>query len=135
VIVPNDKEARRIPNMSTPAWVPTLFQALDAFDANTFASFLAEDATFIFGNAEPVRGKSTIRDGVAAFFTSIAAIRHDVIDTWAVPDAIVSRGVVTYTRHSGTQLQVPFANIFKLKNERIHEYLIYVDNTQLYVQP
>ncbi|MGE0821682.1 MAG: nuclear transport factor 2 family protein [Candidatus Binatia bacterium] len=121
--------------MKTPAWVQTLFQALDAFDANAFASFLTDDAIFVFGNAEALRGKQTIRDGVATFFTSIAAIRHDLIATWMVPDAILCQGVVTYTRHSGTQLQVPFANILKLRNERIQEYLIYIDNTQLYAQP
>jgi uncharacterized protein (TIGR02246 family) len=119
--------------MTTPAWIQTLFQALDAFDANAFASFLTEDAIFVFGNADPLKGKHTIRDGVANFFTSIAAIRHELIETWVVPDAIICRGIVTYTRHNGTQLQVPFANVFKLRNERIQEYLIYIDNTQLYV--
>lgn len=121
--------------MTTPAWIQTLFQALDAFDANTFASFLTEDAIFVFGNAEPVKGKSTIRDAVASFFASIAAIRHDLTETWTVPGAIICHGVVTYTRHSGTTLQVPFANVFTLEGERIRNYLIYIDNTQLYVQP
>ena len=120
--------------MTTPAWILTLFQALDAFDVHTFASFLTDDARFVFGNAEPVQGKYTIRVGVAAFFTSIAAIRHDLIETWAVPEAIICRGIVTYTRHYGTQLRVPFANVFKLRDERIQEYLIYLDNTQLYAQ-
>ena len=120
--------------MTTPLWVQTLFQALDAFDTNTFASFLTDDAIFVFANAEPVKGKQTIRDYVAQFFTSIAAIHHDVIETWAVPDAIISRGIVTYTRHNGTQLQVPFANVFRLRNERIQDYLIYVDNSQLYTR-
>jgi len=55
--------------MTTPAWVQTLFQALDAFDANTFASFLTDDAIFVFANAEPVKEKQTIRDYVAQFFT------------------------------------------------------------------
>lgn len=120
--------------MTTPAWVQTLFQALDAFDTQTFASFLTEDATFVFANLEPVKGKQTIREYVGQFFTSIAAIRHDVIETWTVPDAIIARGIVTYTRHNGTQLKVPFANVFRLRNERIQDYLIYVDNSQLYTQ-
>ena len=120
--------------MTTPVWVKTLFQALDAFDAHTFASFLTEDATFVFANQEPVKGKHAIRDYVARFFTSIAAIRHDVSETWTVPDAIISRGTVTYTRHNGTQLKVPFANVFRLRNERIQDYLIYVDNSKLYTE-
>jgi hypothetical protein len=121
--------------MSTPTWVITLFQALDAFDADTFASFLTEDAIFVFGNAEPVRSKQAIRDVVASFFTSINTIRHDLLETLTLPQAVMCRGTVTYTRHSGSQLCVPFANIFKLKNGLIQDYLIYVDNSQLYTQP
>lgn len=39
--------------MTTPAWILTLFQALDAFDVNTFASFFTDDGLFVFGNADP----------------------------------------------------------------------------------
>jgi uncharacterized protein (TIGR02246 family) len=121
--------------MATPPWVTTLFQALDAFDADTFASVLTEDAVFVFGNAEPVRGKRAIRDVVASFFTSIKAMRHDLIETWTLPEAVLCRGIVTYTRHSGSQLRVPFANVFRLRDGRIQDYLIYIDNSQLYAQP
>jgi ketosteroid isomerase-like protein len=121
-------------HMETPAWVTTLFHALDVFDADTFASFLTDDAIFIFGNAEPVRGKHAIRDVVASFFTSIDAIRHDLLETWTLPQVVICRGTVTYTRHNGSQLRVPFANIFKLRNGLIQDYLIYVDNSQLYTQ-
>jgi len=118
----------------TPLWVTTLFHALDVFDADTFASFLTDDAIFVFGNAEPVRGKQAIREVVAGFFTSIKAIRHDLLETWTLPQVAICQGTVTYTRHSGSRLRVPFANIFKLRNGLIQEYLIYVDNSQLYAQ-
>jgi ketosteroid isomerase-like protein len=121
--------------MTTPSWITTLFRALDAFDADTFASFLTDDAVFVFGNAEPVKTKPIIRDVVAQFFTSIKALRHDLIETWTLPEDVICRGIVTYTRHSGTQLSAPFANVFKLRNGLIQDYLIYVDNSQLYVQP
>ncbi len=120
--------------MTTPTWVTTLFHALDAFDADTFASFLTDEASFVFGNAEPVRGKLAIRTVVAGFFTSISAIRHDLLETWTISQEVICRGAVTYTRHSGSQLRVPFANIFKLRNGLIQDYLIYVDNSQLYTQ-
>lgn len=119
----------------TPAWLKTLFNALDTFDSKTFASFLTDNATFAFANAEPVHGRAVIQEYVAGFFASIKAIRHELIDCWVTPDAVISRGIVTYTRHSGSQLQVPFANVFNMRNERIQDYLIYVDNSQLYTQP
>jgi len=120
--------------MDTPGWVTTLFRALDEFDATTFASFLTDDAVFVFGNAEPVKRKATIQAVVAGFFSSIRAIQHDLLDVWTLSDAIISRGIVTYTRHDGSQLAVPFANVFKLRNGLIQDYLIYVDNSRLYGQ-
>lgn len=120
--------------MTTPNWLTPLFRSLDTFDADTFASLLTEDAVFVFGNAEPVRNKPVIRDVVAQFFTSIKAIRHDLIETWTLPQDVICRGIVTYTRHNGTQLSVPFANVFKMRDGLIHDYLIYVNNAQLYVQ-
>ena len=68
--------------MPTPFWVTNLFQALDTFDADTFASFLTDDAVFVFGNPESTRRKQAMREVVAHFFTSIRAIRHDLIETW-----------------------------------------------------
>jgi uncharacterized protein (TIGR02246 family) len=120
--------------MATPLLVTKLFHALDVFDAETFASFLTDDAVFVFGNAEPVRGKQAIRDLVASFFTSIKAIQHDLLDTWTMTETVICRGIVTYTRHSGSQLSVPFANVFKLQGDRIQDYLIYVNNSELYTQ-
>jgi len=120
--------------METSAWVTQLFQALDTFNAEAFASFLTNEAVFVFGNAEPVRGKQTIQDVVAGFFTTIQAIRHDRVETWTLPETVICRGIVTYTRHDGSQLSAPFANIFKLKNGLIQDYLIYVNNSQLYAR-
>jgi hypothetical protein len=44
------------------------FRGLDTFNADAFASFLTEDAIFVFGNAEPVNGRTAIREVVAHFF-------------------------------------------------------------------
>ena len=41
------------------------------------------------------------------------------------------QGQVTYTRHDGSQLSVPFANIFKLRDNLIEEYRIFGDFSAL----
>ena len=46
-------------------WVAQLFQAIDRMDSDGLALFLANDATFQFGNAQPVKGKQNVRDAVA----------------------------------------------------------------------
>jgi hypothetical protein len=39
---------------------------------------------------------------------------------------------VTYTRHDGSTLRVPFANVFKVDAGLVAEYLIFVDVSRLY---
>jgi hypothetical protein len=41
------------------------------------------------------------------------------------------QGEVTYVKHDGSALTLPFVNCFKIRGEKIHEYLIYVDPTPL----
>ncbi|NOY06437.1 MAG: nuclear transport factor 2 family protein [Chlorobi bacterium] len=118
--------------MGTPEWLGKLFDTIDNKDADGFVAFLTEDATFTFGNADPVQGKTAIKELLIGFFGSIKAIRHEILDVWTHPDAVISRGTVTYTRHDSSTLTVPFANIFKMENNLVREYLIYVDTSQLY---
>jgi len=118
--------------MENTKWFQQLFESIDQKDADTFASFLADDAVFKFGNADLVNGKAAIHDAVAAFFLSIQAINHNIVDTWSHTDAVICHGTVTYTRHNSSQLTVPFANIFKINDNLIKEYLIYVDTSELY---
>jgi uncharacterized protein (TIGR02246 family) len=118
--------------MPTPNWMRELFQTIDTNDPAGFASFLTDDASFVFANAEPVKGKEAVREAVAGFLSSITGLRHEVFDTWERPDAVVCHGQITYTRHDTSQLIVPFANVFKMREGLIWDYLIYVDISELY---
>lgn len=118
--------------MNGPGWVRQLFQTIDRQDADGFATFLSEDTIFRFGNSAPVEGKTNARETVRSFLASIKNIRHDVLETWEQPDAVMCHGVVTYTRHDASTLTAFFANIFKMDGPRIKEYLIFVDASRLY---
>lgn len=109
-----------------------LFRSIDDQDMESFASILTEDVLFRYGNAPPVQGKSAVVDVVRGFFASIRALRHDIVEAWSLPGVLVCHGVVTYTRHDGSHLTVPFANIMKTDGEQIREYLIFVDASDLY---
>jgi ketosteroid isomerase-like protein len=109
-----------------------LFRAIDAMDLDGFTDCLTADATFRFGSAPPVTGTSTIRDAVGGFFSSIAALRHVLDRTVTDGDTLICEGTVTYTRHDGSQVTLPFANVFELQGRRIHHYKIYADIAPLY---
>ena len=114
-------------------WIKEMFDAVDNRDAEGFVSYFAEDGLFKFGNADPVEGKGAILEAIKAFFGGINAIEHQILDRWTLPDAAVCRGIVTYTRLDSSVLSVPFATIMKLAGEKIREYLIYADISQLFV--
>lgn len=109
-----------------------LFRAIDARDADAFASFLSADCTFRFGNLPAVTGQDQVREFVAGFFASVAALSHVIEARWTVPGGLICHGTVTYTRHDGSTLTVPFANVFGLAPEGIASYLIFADTSRLY---
>ena len=118
--------------MQRDDWIKRLFQSIDDRDLDTFLSFLSDDVVFRFGNAEPAKGKETAGAVVGGFFDSIKALRHQVLETWEQPGAVICHGVVTYTRHDSSTLTVPFANVFKIDGDLIREYFIFVDVSELY---
>lgn len=117
---------------SAPEWTTRLFQTVDRMDADGFAFFLSENATFRFGNAEPVIGRSKIRDAVAGFFASIKALRHHILATWKMDGNVVIQGEATYTRKDDRLVTIPFVNIFKMDGTFVREYLVYIDISPLY---
>lgn len=113
-------------------WIAELFAAIDRQDADAFAGFFTEDAIFAFGNLPVVEGRAAIRDFVAGFFGSVHALSHTVPDAWRAGSAVVCRGMVTYTRHDGSTLAVPFANVIGMEGDRACDYRIYTDASALY---
>jgi len=117
------------------AWWERIFAVVDAGDAAGFVGLLTPDARFRFGNAPVIIGADAIRSVVTGFFEAIASSRHDLLETWHGPATAVCEGVVTYTRHDGSTLSVPFANVFELKGDKIAAYRIYIDNSGLFSAP
>lgn len=108
------------------------FGAVDAMDVERFATHLTDDCVFIFGNAEPVVGKAAIAAYVDGFFSMLAGLRHDLLDVWQVADVIINRIQVTYTRRDGHRMSFPCAVIWRMRDGRIADYRIFIDNTPLF---
>ena len=109
-----------------------IFAVIDAGDAAGFAEFLTADAQFCFGNAPAVVGRESIRAAAAGFFAAIAHSRHRLLRTWNDSATAACEGEVSYTRHDGSVISVPFANVFDLRGDKIAVYRIYIDNSSLF---
>lgn len=114
------------------AWWGRVFAIVDAGDANAFVDLLTADAQFQFGNYPMMTGHEAIRATAAGFFAAIASSRHRVLSVWNEARTAVCEGEVTYTRHDGSVLTVPFANVFEMRGDKIAAYRIYVDNSLLF---
>ena len=114
------------------AWWQSVFAVVDARDAAGFADLLTPDAQFRFGNAPTVAGREAIRAVAAAFFAARASSRHQLLGIWNGTATAACEGEVTYTRHDGSKLSVPFANVFELRGAKIAAYRIYIDNSSLF---
>ena len=111
-----------------------LFKAIDAFDTRKFASYLDDNANFRFANIPVVTGRNNIFDFVAGFFQGIKAISHKNLEFWELEGIRFVNGNVTYTRHDNSTLSVDFSNTFKLEGDKIKEYRIFIDNSELFRQ-
>jgi ketosteroid isomerase-like protein len=117
--------------MYAPQWVTDLFLAVDAGDADRFVQFMTDDVRCRAGNSIPLHGKQAVHQDITSLLARIRHMRH-TLSAIVVHDNIVAvHGTVTYTRHDGSTLTVPFADMWSMQGDKIREYLIFIDNTKL----
>ncbi len=109
-----------------------LSPSLDRKDTQGVLAFLSDDCLFQAGNSEPVKGKEAIGNTLDNFFPNVKAINHNMTDVFESGDSVVHRGMVTYTRLDGSLLAVPVCDVFKMEDNKIKEYYIYVDWSELF---
>ncbi len=117
--------------MKSKGWIQALFRSLDARDAEGFISFLTEDASFTFGNVPTVTGHTAIRGCITAYFSGVRAIAHTLQDGWISGNSVICAGRVTYTRHNGSKLTVPFCNVLTIRDDAVAQYRFYADISPL----
>lgn len=112
-----------------------VFRAVDSADPTAIVDLFAPGGRFVFGNAEPLVGHDAIRAGVANFLTSVARLRHDLLNVWHVAADTVAETAVTYQRHDGSNVVVPAVSIWHTDVDGlIVDYRVYVDMAPVYAE-
>ena len=109
-----------------------MYRMVDAMDTPGFVDLFTDNGIFRWANMPPVSGKQNITAFLNGFFQSIKAIRHTDLEYWDVPGIRFATGYVNYIRLNDSILRVPFSVILKFKGDLIHEFLIFVDTSELY---
>lgn len=112
----------------------SLFAAIDGKDTEAFLGYLTADGVFRFGSAPALEGKAAVRAGVDGFFATIDSSRHVLRNVLGEDRTLVCEGDVTYCRHNGTEVTLPFTNVFETDGELISEYKVYIDISPLYAE-
>ena len=115
-------------------WLKGLFESVDSQDTKRFVTYLSPDAEFRFGSAPSVHGREQIFAAVDGFFSSIAGSSHRLVNTLVKNDVIACEGEVTYERHNGSKITLPFVNLFDMEGDLIASYRIYIDIGPLYAE-
>lgn len=120
--------------MSTDNFIKNMYRVVDAMEGAKLAEMMTENGIFRFANIPAVEGREAIAAFLDNFYQSIKKIEHSRLEDWQVEDTRFATGIVTYTRYNDTTLSVPFSVILKMQGDLIHEYLIFVDTSELYQQ-
>jgi ketosteroid isomerase-like protein len=110
-----------------------VFALTDAMDLLAVVALFATDARVVFGNGQPMIGVDEIRTGTAAFYDTIAGLRHQIVHEWNFGDDTIVELQVTYDRKDGQQVTIPCVTIFHADVAgKIDEYRVYFDVAPIY---
>jgi len=117
---------------SNPNWLIEMFAALDADGVPGLFPWLHDDVKFRFAGYPPGRGAQVFADAWNAMSAPVVSMAHELEQTWELGDEAICRGEVVYRLHDGRDVRAPFANVFRLRDGRISEYLIYIDASAVF---
>ncbi|WP_027345898.1 nuclear transport factor 2 family protein [Hamadaea tsunoensis] len=119
--------------MSRAPLVRQIFADIDTFDPDKFVAHLTDDAVFRFASTDPVVGPAAVREAVAGFFTTIAGLKHHILNIWDVEDDVVIAQIdVEYTRLDGRHVTVPNSDILTFDGDKAKIWQIYIDLAPVY---
>jgi hypothetical protein len=96
-----------------------------------FVQFMTDDVRFRAGNSILLHGKQAAHQDITTLLARIRHMRHALSAVLVHDNIVAVHGTVTYTRHDGSTLTVPFADMWTMQDDKIQEYLIFIDNTKL----
>ena len=123
-----------MPNTADMGMLDGIFAAIDDKDVSGLLGYLTNDASFRFGSAPAAEGHAAIRAAVGAFFDSISALSHTLDNAIRSGDTLFCEGQVSYKRHDGTSVTLPFADVFEMDGDLIASYKIYMDIAPLFAE-
>lgn len=92
------------------SWYQDYLDALDEYDVDRYADFLADDVSVQFNNDEPMRGKEVVTAGLQQFWGSISGqgfvLLHEPLNIYGTDDAFVLEALNHYDKPGAERITV-----------------------------
>jgi ketosteroid isomerase-like protein len=111
------------------AMVHAMCAAVDSADADRFASYFAENATYRFGNYEPVAGRAGIAAATAGAVNAVWPVRHRVEQVAEIGSQLFCRFTILVSKPDGVELELPCVTVIELADGLITDYRVHMDIT------
>jgi hypothetical protein len=118
-------------------WALELFRKIESMDAPALAQKFSSDGRFRFANNEVAVGPEQIEQSIAAFFSMIGGLSHEITGVWSGQcDGGEVKSVeaeVTYIRKDGSRTApLPVTSTIRLGGDGIKDYRVFIDATPLF---
>jgi len=117
--------------MNKTTFIKNLYQVVDNKSVADLSNYLADNVNFRLANFDAVIGKQAVLEANQTFFSSITTMAHRIDNVWQQEEDIICNGRVDYIRLDGSKFSANFSTILKLQSDKIINYLIYADISQL----
>ena len=110
-----------------PAWVREHYALVDAAQVDRYVESFAPDVELRFGSRPPVRGRTAVRDALAAGHAE-HAMAHTVINCWEAGDTTILEFDVRYTYPDGHSHLLPSVALIRREGDGLITSLrVYVE--------
>lgn len=117
------------------AMIENIFAAVDSQASKDFLAYLAEDATFRFGNWPVAAGHAAIADVFDSFCKTIRSLHHESVETFVQGNAAIIEQVVHYVDGWGRPHSLPCVNVLRFRDGKVADYRIFMDAGPLFSAP
>ena len=114
------------------AWYEDFYATVDAMDAAGLAARCTEETVMRMANHDAVVGRDAVIGGLSAFWSTIAAMRHEFVCVLEDGDTAAIEAIVHYTRRDGSLVSIPAATIIRRERGLVAEQRIYIDLAPLH---
>ncbi len=109
-----------------------MYEALHAENWDQFMSFFTPDLLYKVGAHEPVIGPQACRDFLINIYRTLKLTTHNARGTWAVDNTVILEMDANYVNKVTKEFsQVPCTDIYRFEGDKICEWRVYPDASQL----